>query len=134
MQKKDMYLPNWVCGLGALFLVVSIVCVVLSFTVFSYSMIFMIGCIIGAVICLGFGVAAILCWKNQWAEMINDDEFVYSTMFGRKIKYRFADIKDIKQNSDSMTLLLENGKVHIESGAFISDRFVDRINCMLESK
>lgn len=128
MRKKDMYLPNWVCGLGVLFLAGGIVFAVLGAAGAGNSR---IGFLVVAVICLGLGAAAILCWKNQGAEMLNDCEFVYSTMFGRKISYRFSDIRDIKQNSDSMTLLLKNGKVHIESCAVISDRFADRINSML---
>ena len=129
--KKDMYLPNWVCVLGVVFLAASIVCVVISFTVSLFSM---IGCLIGAVICLVIGIAAILCWKNQWAEMINNYEFVYSTMFGRQYQYRFSEIKDLKQSNDSMTLFLENGKMHIESCALVSERFADRINGILSLK
>ncbi|WP_394282820.1 hypothetical protein [Frisingicoccus sp.] len=129
--EKDMYLPNWVCVLGVVFLVASIVCVAISFTASRFSM---VGCLIGAVICLTLGIAAILCWKNQWVEMENNYEFIYSTMFGRQYHYRFSEIKDLKRSSDSMTLLLENGKVHIESCALISERFADQINGILRNE
>lgn len=127
MQKKDMYLPVWVCILGVVFLIAGVVCIVLSIAKAWYNVIWAL-----ALLCIG--AAAILCWRNQWAEMVNDQEFVYSTMFGRHSKHRFSEIRGIKQNSDSMTLLLENGKIHIESCAVISDRFANRINSMLEAQ
>ena len=39
----------------------------------------------------------------------------------------------MRRNSDSMTLFVGEGKVHIESCAILSDRLVDRINKQLES-
>ena len=125
--KKDMYLPNAVCGLGIFFLACGVACAVASFIYSLYLL-------IGVVFCLALGVAAVLCWKNQWVQMLNDSEFIYSTMFGTKIKYRFSEITDIKQNIDSMTLILESGKVHIESCAIISDKFADKINGTLNLK
>lgn len=125
MQKKDMYLPVWVCGLGVLFLLISLVCIFMCFGAPPYSV---IGYLVGTVFCLCIGVAAILCWKNQWVEIQNEHEFVYSTMFGRQIKYRFSEITGVKKDEDSMTLLLESGKVHIEFCAVVSDRFARKIS------
>lgn len=125
MHKKDMYLPVWVCGLGVMFLLICLVCIIMCFSTSPYSV---IGYLVGAVICLCISVAAILCWKNQWVEIQNEHEFVYSTMFGRQIKYRFSEITGTKRYKDSMTLLLESGKVHIEYCATVSDRFARRIS------
>lgn len=77
------------------------------------------------------GSRGILCYKNQWVEMIDDNEFIYSTMFGNETKYYFSDIESLKQNADSMTLHLKNGKIHIESCAVISERFANAINSKL---
>ena len=66
--------------------------------------------------------------------MTDNYEFVYSTMFGRQYQFCFSEIIDLKQGNDSMTLLLENGKVHIESCALVSERFADRINGVLGLK
>lgn len=131
MRTKDMYLPMWVCIMGVVFLAAGIACVVISFTGLQNNV---IACWIIAVFCLVLGSFAILCWKNQWAEMLNDNEFAYSTMFGRQIRYHFSEIQDLKLNDDSMTLLLESGKVHIESCAVISERFGNRIDDVLGLK
>lgn len=47
--------------------------------------------------------------------------------------YPFADIRAVKQNSDSLTLTLTTGKVHMESIAILSQALVDRINRQLET-
>lgn len=125
MREKDMYLPKWVCNLGIVFLSVGSVCFVCMFTVSLYF-------IIGAAPLLCLGIAAVLCWKNQWAVVLNEYVFIYSTMFGNQHEYRFSEIKGLKQNTDSFTLYLKNGKVHIEACAIISDRFIDKVNHMLK--
>ena len=79
---------------------------------------------IAAAVCLILGIAAILCWKNQWVEMLSDEEFIYSNMFGKQTTYRVSQIRDIRRGADSMTLILENGKVHIENCAVLSERFL----------
>jgi len=124
-KDKDMYLPVWLCGLGIGFLIATVVLIVFAWLATIY-------CLIAAIVCLGFGVSAILCWKNQWSMMVDNHTFIYSTMFGRKIQYHFSEIRDLKEHSDSATLILENGKVHIERCAIMSDRFVDAINVALK--
>ena len=83
-KDKDMYLPVWVLGLGIVFLVGALICMVLTFTISIFSL-------IGFVICMGFGIAAVLCWKNQWAIMGDNNSFVCSTMFRNKKQYLFTD-------------------------------------------
>ena len=119
MRKKDLYLPVWICVLGIVF--------ILGGLVFLYSSLKKPYLLIGAVLCLGLGIAAILCWKNQWIEVIDEHTFVYSTMFGKQTKYHTSQIIDLKQNPDSMTLVLDSGKVHIESCAIVSDRLIEMI-------
>ena len=120
-NEKDVYLPGWVLGLGIFLLIAAVGCAVLSFTVSLYLL-------IGVVICLGLGAAAIFCWKNQWIQVVSDREFIYSTMFGRQSRHSFSEIKDLKLNSDSISLILEDQKLHIESAAVVSDRFGEIIN------
>lgn len=119
--KKDVYLPGWVLGLGVFLLLAAAGCVILSFRVSLYAL-------IGTVLCLGLGIAAILCWKNQWLEIVSDQEFIYSTMFGRQSRHSFLEIRDLKLNTDSMSLILEDQKVHVEACAVVSDRFGELIN------
>lgn len=52
-------------------------------------------------------------------------------LVGKK-KHQFLEIRELKQNSDSLTLVLENGKVHIESCAIMSKRFVNAVDSILE--
>lgn len=124
-KDKDMYLPVWVCCIGVLFLVAALVCLTFVFTTSA-------NFLIGFVVCFGLGISAILCWKNQWIMMLDDNTFIYSTMFGRQKQHQFLEIRELKQNSDSLTLVLENGKVHIESCAIMSKRFVNAVDSILE--
>lgn len=55
---------------------------------------------------------------------MDDETFLYSTMLGNKKSYRFADIQRLNKNNDSFTLIMKDGKVHIESCAVISSRFM----------
>ena len=83
---------------------------------------------------VAFGVAAILCWKNQKIVMISDAEFEHTTMFGNTTRYAFRDITGLRKNQDSLSLFVAGKKVHIESMAVISDRLAERINRELEAK
>lgn len=126
MEERDMYLPSWVCGLGIFLLVAAAALLVCTFTVASY-------CAVGAAVCLILGVLAIMCQKNQWVRMETNDIFTYSTMFGNQKQYRFSDICELKKNNDSMTLILRNGKVHIETCAVLSERFASAIGNALKN-
>ena len=126
-KNKDMYLPSWVCALGAVLLIASCVCLILCFLISLYLQ-------IGFVVCFALGGAAILCWKNQGVNMIDDETFIYTTMFKREVQCRFSDIRELKENADSATLVLENNKVHIESCAILSDRFITAVKSALTSK
>ena len=126
MKEKDMYLPVWVCGLGVFLIAVAVAGVVLGVILSS------IWAFLGAALCLGTGIFAILCWKNQWIKVLNEREFVYSTLFGTQTTYRFTQITGLKQNSDSMTLLMDGKKVHIESCAVVSERLAASVNQILD--
>lgn len=124
-RNKDMYLPFWVCILGFVFFIGACVYLVLTFSTSVYNL-------IGFVICLPLGVGAILCWKNQGIKVIDDNNFIYTTMFGRENHYCFSEIRVLKKNSDSFTLVLDNGKVHIESCAIMSERLINSVDSVLE--
>ena len=65
--KKDMYLPTWVCWTGLFFIAMAIGClinVILSPDLLS---------VIGMIFCFGIGISAVLCWKNQWIQMLDTD-------------------------------------------------------------
>lgn len=119
-MKKDVYLPVAPLVLAIFLFACTCGCIVGCFFVSLYFL-------IPAVITLLVGLAALLSWKNQWIVIENQDEFTYSTMFGRKHRYRFSDIQEVKQNADSQTIILSNGKVHIESMAIVSDQFYEKI-------
>lgn len=89
---------------------------------------------VGAVACIVLGIGAFMCWNNQKIFMITDELFCYRTFLGNDHEYRFSQIRKAVQNSDSITLVMENGKVHIESSAILSDRLADRIDRELEKR
>ena len=120
--RADMYLPERALAMCLVYLAIGTACgiwAILSRAIWA---------IIAAVLFLGLGFALILCWKNQTIRVISDDEFSYTTMFGKTHIYRFADIQGLRRNKDSMTMLVAGKKVHMESMAVLSDRLVELIN------
>ena len=125
--RADMFLPAWLFVMGLLLSMFGAI-VGIVFAVLQISTLIIV---LAAGMSL-LGVAAILCWKNQTIRMLPNDTFEYSTFLGKKTIYRFGDIKGLKKNTDSMTLFVAEGKVHIESIAILTDRLSDRINKQLE--
>lgn len=126
-KKKDVYLPNWLFVFGNIMLMIGLVLVIMAY---KNGYMFILYAMIPNVI----GVLAIFCWNNQWITMTDDDNFIYSTMFGNKKEYRFSDIVSLKNNTDSITLIMKEGKVHIESCAKRSDRFNKALEKHLNGK
>ena len=120
--RADMFLPDFLKYFGFFLDAVAIVFLVATFITQIW------GLIIGALICGGLGVAAWLCWKNQTVRIIDEDRFEYTTFLGKTTVYNFSDIKALRVNQDSMTLILTNGKVHIESMVHISETLVNKID------
>ena len=81
-----------------------------------------------AVIGIGLGISLFLCWKNQTIRIISEDEFIYTTMFGKSHTYRFADIQALRRNQDSQTLYVAGKKCHIEAMAILSPRLIQKID------
>ena len=126
VPRADMYLPERLLAMSLVFLGGGSACVIWAFV--SYDP----GAIIFAALGIIAGIGALLCWKNQTIRIISDEEFVYTTMFGKQHTYRFADIQGLRRNKDSMTMFVSGEKVHMESMAVLSDRLVDLINRELE--
>ncbi len=126
-KDKDMYLPMMVLRLAVFFAIVAI-------TFLFLSIMRSIFCLIGFVAAAAIAAVSFLCWRNQWVKVIDEESFEYSTMFGKKMTCRFDEIRELKKNSDSMTLVCGNGKIHIETCAILSDRFVKAVNAVLDTK
>lgn len=125
MREKDMYLPNWLCGFGWFLIALAFAAVITSFPSNIRGM-------VAGTLCLGLGILAILCWKNQWIRILNGAEFEYSTMFGNRTVFQFSQITGIRQNKNSWTLFVGGRKVHIEACAVISDVLRKRLEQVLE--
>ena len=124
--RADMFLPDFLKYFGFFLDAVAIAFLVVTFITQIW------GLIIGALICGGLGVAAWLCWKNQTVRIIDEDRFEYTTFLGKTTVYNFSDIKALRVNQDSMTLILTNGKVHIESMVHMSQALADKIDQSIE--
>lgn len=124
--RADMYMPIWLLAFAMVLLVGGVF--VGIFAIISLSL----GAGIATIVASGLGITALLCWKNQTIRMLSEDTFEYSTFLGNKTVYRFSDIKGIKENNDSITLFVANGKVHMESSAIVTERLAERINRQLE--
>ena len=120
--RADMFLPDRLLAMALVFLAGGTACAI--FAIFKFA--------VWAVVCgfLGIvlGIFALLCWKNQAIHIISDEQFTYTTMFGKTFTYSFSDIQGLRRNQDSMTLLVAENKVHIESMAVLSERLVTLIN------
>ena len=126
--RADMFLPGWLNGFGIFLDIVAVALLVATFITQTWAL------AIGFVIAGLLGVAATLCWKNQTIRIIDEDTFEYSTFLGKKIRYRFAEIKELRVNQDSMTLFVGNGKVHIEAMVVISQELMDKIDTALANR
>ena len=123
--RADMFLPDFLKYFGFFLDAVAGAFLVAMFITQIW------GLIIGVILCGGLGIAAWLCWKNQTIRIIDDDTFEYTTFLGKTIIYHFSDIKNLRTNPDSLTLILTNGKVHIESMVFMSDALFNKIEAAL---
>ncbi len=124
--RADMYLPIWLLAFGMALVIGGI-----AFGIYAaVALQLAVGLVaLGAA---ALGTAAILCWKNQTIVMLPNDSFEYTTFLGNRKTYRFRDIRGLKAGSDSLTLLVGQGKVHIESIAILSPRLRERIGRALE--
>ena len=121
-EKADMHLPVKIAAFGLAMILGGFV-LVGAFIVNKLPV-----ALVFAVVCFAFAPFALLCYKNQRIYVLSDEEFEYSTLFGNKKVYRFADIKSLRPNRDSMTLFVGEEKVHIESSAVLSERLTNIIN------
>lgn len=125
-EKADMHLPIKIAAFGLALLIGGFICIATFIANHEW------GLLIGAAICFLLGIAAILCYKNQRIYVLSDEEFQYSTFLGNKTVYRFNEIVSLRPNNDSITLFVGGGKVHIESSAILSERFMSLVNAALE--
>ncbi len=123
--RADMYLPRKMQVFSVVLTVIGIILGVYAFLSFA------LWAVVIAPLCLILGIAAFLCWRNQKITVLSDETFEYSTFLGKKIVYRFDEIKGIRKNSDSMTMFVGDGKVHIESAAVMTKALTERINRQL---
>ena len=126
--RADMFLPDRLLAMAFALFALGIgfgVYAVFEFTVWK---------VVVAVLGIALGVLAVLCWRNQTIHIISEEQFTYTTMFGNTRTYNFSDIKGLVRNQDSMTMLVGNDKVHIESMAVLSERLIDSINKALEQR
>ena len=123
--RADLFLPDRLLAMSSVFLAGGIVSIALA-------IINSVTWVLGVVICFAFGIAALLCWKNPSIRIVSDEQFTYTTLFGKTRTYSFSDIQGLRRNQDSLTLFVATEKVHIESMAILSERLVERIDNALE--
>ena len=126
--RADMFLPDYLKYFGFFLDLVAAIFLAAAFATQNWGL--LIGTLISGVI----GVAAGLCWKNQTIRIIDDNHFAYTTFLGKTTVYAFSDIEELRINADSMTLLLTNGKVHIESMVCMSETLLNKIEAELAKK
>ena len=126
--RADMFLPDSLKYFGFFLDAVAMAFLVAMFITQIW------GLIIGVLLCGGLGIAAWLCWKNQTIRIIDDDTFEYTTFLGKTTVFHFSDIEDLRTNQDSLTLILTNGKVHIESMVCMSETLLDKIDSALSKE
>ncbi len=124
--RADMFLPDWLNVFGVFLDALALVALGAAI-VFGVYLTIILSLLLGSL-----GIAAYLCWKNQKINIIDENTFEYTTFLGKKTIYKFSDIKEMRVNSDSYTLFVGDGKVHIESCARISKELLDKIDVALK--
>ena len=124
--RADMFLPDKLLAMALVFLAGGTACAL--FAIFKFATWAIVCAFLGIVL----GIFALLCWKNQAIHMISNEQFTYTTMFGKTRTYSFSDIQGLRRNQDSLTLFVAGEKVHIETMAILSERLVENINKALE--
>ena len=124
--RADVFLPDKLLAMSLVFILVGIGCGV--YAAFNFAVWAVIGCALGFIL----GIFAMLSWKNQRIYVISEEQFTYTTMFGRTHTYSFSDIQGFRKNNDSLTIFVAGKKVHIESMALISERFITLVDKALE--
>ena len=128
MPRADMFLPDFLKYFGFFLDAVAVAFLVTMFITQIWAIVF------GVLLCGGLGIVAWLCWKNQTIRIIDDDTFEYTTFLGKTTVYNFSDIKELRANQDSLTLILTNGKVHIESMVCMSETLFNKIDAALSKE
>ena len=129
VDRGDMYMPAKLLAMSAIFFFGGIgLGVYAAFCLSSW-----VWYIVAVAIAL-LGVSAFLCWRNQNITILSDEEFIHTNMFGKKQVYRFADIKGVRYNADSMVLMVGKRGIFIDAMAVLSHRLVDNINAALGQK
>ncbi len=120
--RADMYLPDYVMGIGLVMFVIAIGFIVAF--IFRHAL-WMMAVAAGSIL---IGIAALMCWKNQMIRILSDEKFEYTSFLGNKYTYRFDEITKIRKNSDSLTVFVRDKKVHIENCAIISNELIKALN------
>jgi hypothetical protein len=123
-ERADMYLPARYLSMSLVLRLLGLLAAL--FALFGTRM--RPVCSVAAVLLLGLGIAEFLCWKNQTVRVLTEETFEYTTFLGNKTVYRFSDVKGFRHSRDSSTLYVADGKVHIESGALLTERLVSKLD------
>ena len=123
-ERADMYLPARYLSMALALILIGLFAALLA----VFGGIGRLACGVVAAVCLVLGIAEFLCWKNQTVRVLTEETFEYTTFLGNKTVYRFSDIKGFKHSHDSSTLYVADGKVHIESGALLTERLVAKLD------
>lgn len=115
-KKADMHLPIRVATFGAAMAFCGIFLVILAIIASAAAMMFL------AILSILIAVFAFLSYKFQRIHILSDEEFEYSTFFGKKKIYKFEHVRAVRVNADSRTLIFSNGRINIESNAILSER------------
>ena len=119
--RADMFLPDFLLYFGIFLGLCAVALLAVAFTMQLWWL------ILCALLAGVLGAAAWLCWKNQTITMIDSNHFTYTTFLGKTTEYRFSDIQEYRVNQDSMTIILKNGKVHIESMVCMSKQLLMKL-------
>ena len=120
--RADMYLPERAFAMCLVYLAFGSACAL--WFLISHAM----WSVICSILFLGLGITLLMCWKNQSIKIISDEEFTYTTMFGKSTTYKFSDIQGLRKNRDSLTMFVAGKKLHIEAMAILSERLIELIN------
>lgn len=119
----DSYLPDKVKHLGLFSFGLAVLFGGLAFVLQDLWWLFAL-C---ALLLLFLGAAVLLWHKNQAVLLLSEEELLYRSLWGNVYRLKWSELVQIRQNSDSVTLVFPRKKVHIEQIAILSPALRKRL-------
>ena len=130
MTRADVFITVSILGMGLVFSIMgAMLLTVLSVISIANHQVFPLLLYVGAFVILICGLLCVMAWGHFKIHMDGEDTFVFRNTWGRKRKFRFDEISQVKQIMGNTVLWVGDTKISIpEEISVISQKFADRLD------